>query len=129
MKRVLRNYLRDLWRTEHAEKRRGEQAALSVDAPPPGSDQDADSLSDRIPDESEATRPDIQAIQTELRAQIDCVRRKLTSRQQALVEGLRRGSSMSEISREMRVGRATLYDELARIRAVFEADGLDQFLD
>lgn len=129
MNRVLTNRLRDIRREEQAEKRHADREALSLDAPVGAEDEDVTSLVDFLADDDVAAQPETHAQQADLAAAIDRARDRLTPRQQVLVDGLRAERTVSELSRMLGTSRSTLYDEMERIKASFEADGLRDFLD
>ena len=129
MNRVLMNRLRDLRREEQAEKRRADRDAISLNEPLGTDDDNRGSLADFLTDDDASVQPEKLAQQSELARRIGHVRVRLTSRQQALVDGLRAERSISELSRLLGTSRSTLYDELERIKAAFTAEGLDEFLD
>lgn len=127
MNRVLTNRLRDLRREELAEKRRGDREARSLDEPL-DYDGDSPSLADLLPDETADARPEDRVEQAELRERIALTREHLPSRQRALLDHLLAGENLSDVSRSLSTPRATLYDDMRRIRTVFEAEGLRDFL-
>ncbi|MFQ6029237.1 MAG: hypothetical protein ACE5Q6_17300 [Dehalococcoidia bacterium] len=64
-----------------------------------------------------------------LRLSLEAARSRLSPRQRQLLEGLLSEYPMSHLSQRLGVPRATLYDELERIRRIFRDEGLHQFLD
>ena len=55
--------------------------------------------------------------------------RRLTSEQRRLCELLgAQGLSIKEAAERLRIPRATLYEEIKRIRAIFARHGLDDYL-
>ena len=129
MNRVLTNRLRDLRREEQAEKRRGDREALSLDERLDAGEARAWSLADLLVDEDVHSRPEEAAKREAIREAIARVRDRLGPRRQALLDGLLAEQSMSEISRILGTPRASLYDELERIKTEFRAEGLEEFLD
>lgn len=53
----------------------------------------------------------------------------LTPQQQAMCKMLTEGETVAAISRSLKVPRATLYDEIKRIRRIFRNGGLKDYLD
>jgi RNA polymerase sigma factor (sigma-70 family) len=126
MNRVLTNKLRDIHRLERAEKRSSFRTALSLDATV-GSEEAA-SLGDLLADPDPAAQPYDRAETSERRERILRASRRLTPRQRQLADGLAAGRSISELSREHRVSRDTLYGDRKRIQAIYRAEGLDAYL-
>ena len=53
---------------------------------------------------------------------------QLDQRQRQIIAGLEFGLTMSGISQKLGVPRSSLYDELERIRKVFQDEGLSPYL-
>ena len=77
---------------------------------------------------SRAGQPEAAAEAHDLRDRITELIPSLSPRQQKIVEGLLEELTVSELSRRLRVPRATLYGELDRIRGTFINEGLDRYL-
>ena len=54
---------------------------------------------------------------------------RLTPQQQVICRLLTEGEAVTAISRKLRVPRATLYDEIKRVRRIFRNTGLKDYLD
>ncbi len=121
--RVIDMRLRELARELQAEKRTPDREAQTLDAP-------------ARPTEGRAVRdtltsgddPEGEALQGELRRLLRDTAQGLSPLQQRLLGGLAKGLSMTELSRELGVPRATLYLQRDRIRDRFHDAGLDDFL-
>jgi RNA polymerase sigma-70 factor (ECF subfamily) len=129
LSRVVRNKLIDLVREREADKRRGELNAVSLDGPV-GDGDDARTLAELI-DIDPVLDPDRQASLTasDLRVDIGKVIEGLTPAQRRLcalfgAEGL----SIKAAAERLGIPRGTLYEEIKRIRKVFAAHGLDDYL-
>jgi len=129
LKRVVRNRLKDLKREERAEKRGAGKPDRSLDEALPSDDGEGSTLADFLRDQSPDIDPEARALQSELRTGIHRATPQLTPQQQALVDGLSSGQTISELARSMDIRRSTLYDELKRIKAAFESAGLREFLN
>jgi len=53
---------------------------------------------------------------------------KLSNRQQEICRSIMDGCSLNETGRKLNIPRATLYDEVLRIREVFRKEGLNDYL-
>jgi len=129
MAQVLRNKLTDLIREQAAEKRAGEQEALSLDAALDGSD-DGLTLADLLADDESAQQNDAGVIdRNHARIDIGRVLARLTpiQRQLCLMLG-EEGLSVKEAAERLRIPRGTLYEEIKRIRRVFADQGLGDYL-
>jgi RNA polymerase sigma factor (sigma-70 family) len=133
MRRVLQAKLIDIARGESAEKRQAFAGAVSLDEPLNRDDDEgggADlTLNDILPDKSADWQTEDAADQALLKECIDRVVDLLSPRQQQLLEMLRADAAIARISSTLGIPRATLYDELARIKAIFRDEGLEQFLE
>jgi RNA polymerase sigma-70 factor (ECF subfamily) len=128
MRRVIEAKLLDIERGERAAKRGGRTQPLSLDAAP-GSDEDGPTLAELLPDDDPNWSPAQATERLALRSHLERVLPLLSRRQRQLVDALDSGSSMSEIGRLLQIPRATLYDELDRIRKVFRDESLEEFLE
>lgn len=129
MKRVVGNRLKDLKREEQAEKRRTDRLARSIDELPQSGDAEGITLADFLRDRSPEVDPVALTLQSELRIRIRRTSSRLTLRQQAVVDGLFKEQTITELSRSLDVPKSTLYDELKRIKAEFESANLREFLN
>ena len=129
MAQVIRNKLTDLIREQAAEKRAGEQDALSLDASLDGSE-DGMTLADLLAD-SESAQPDDPGAVGRRHARIDIGRvlERLTPVQRQLCQMLGpEGLTIKEAAERLRIPRGTLYEEIKRIRKVFADRGLGDYL-
>jgi len=124
MAKVIRNKLGNIIEKATAEKRKTIYESISLDKPL-NDDEDAPTLKDKIPDTKSAPP------QTNLELKIELSRayQKLTPQQKKLCKLLGEdGLSVTEASKEMNKHRRHLYREIARIREVFEKEGLKDYL-
>lgn len=128
MARVVRAKLVDIERASKARKRGAGNADLSLEAPP-GAYGEGLPLADVVRDLDADVDPEKAAEADELSASIHSAAQLLTVRQKKLLEGLSRGYNITEMSRQLRVSRPTLHDDLKRIRKVFRDEGLHEFLE
>jgi len=117
MANVARHRLQNILDEQLAEKRSADREALSLDQPL--SDKET-TLGEIIP---EATGPDIS-----LHLDLERAVAKLTAAQRSVYLLLWEGYSVAEIARTLGKGRATVYDEINRLKKVFADDGLDGYL-
>jgi RNA polymerase sigma factor (sigma-70 family) len=128
MRRVLKAKLSDIERQQRAAKRGGYTEPLSLDAPLSSDKADRATLGDLIRDGSQERSPEQVAERGVLRDRIEHAYQLLTSRQRQLVQGLASDASMSDLSRQLGISRATLHDERRRIEKAFHNEGLEEFL-
>jgi len=128
MRRVLKAKLRDIERQQRAAKRGGYTEPLSLDAPLSSDEPNPATLGDLIRDGNQERSPEQVAERRVLRDRIEHAYQLLTSRQRQLVQGLASDASMSDVSRQLGIPRATLHDERRRIEKVFRDEGLEEFL-
>jgi RNA polymerase sigma factor (sigma-70 family) len=129
MAQVVRNKLTDQIREQAADKRAGEQDALSLDAAIDGSD-DGMTLADLLADNA-APQPDEAGAVDSRHARIDIGRAmaRLTPVQRRLCQMLgEEDLSIKEAAERLRIPRGTLYEEIKRIRRVFADQGLGDYL-
>ena len=129
MAQVIRNKLTDLIREQAAEKRAGEQDALSLDAALDGTG-DGLTLADLLADDESAQQDEAGAVDRH-HARIDIGRAlaRLTPVQRQLCQMLgAEGLTIQEAAERLRIPRGTLYEEIKRIRRVFADQGLGDYL-
>jgi RNA polymerase sigma-70 factor (ECF subfamily) len=129
MAQVIRNKLMDLIREQAAEKRAGEQEALSLDAALDGTD-DGLTLGDLLAADESAQQDEAGAVDHH-HARIDIGRAlaRLTPIQRQLCQMLgEEGLTIKEAAERLRIPRGTLYEEVKRIRKVFSDQGLGDYL-
>lgn len=123
MARVVANRLMDIVREQSSDKRKVAHESSSIDQPL-NDDEESSSLLDVLASDD----PDFR-FQTELKISIEETFSELTENQRMLCQYLSDGcTNMSELASTLGVGRATVYREIERIRAVFEKQGLKEFL-
>lgn len=129
MAQVIRNKLTDMIREQAADKRAGEQDALSLDATLDGS-QDGATLADLLADDESAQRNEPgDADRHHARLDIGRAMARLTPVQRQLCQMLgEEGLSIKEAAERLRIPRGTLYEEIKRIRKVFTDQGLGGYL-
>lgn len=129
MAQVIRNKLTDLIRERAADKRAGEQDALSLDAASDGSDEGL-TLAELLADDESAQPGEADAVDRQ-HARIDIGRAldRLTPVQRQLCQMLgEEGLTIKEAAERLRIPRGTLYEEIKRIRRVFADQGLGDYL-
>ena len=127
MKRVVRNHFADLVDEQKAQMRGGRSSPPSLDAPV-AADAEGETWMDMIPDEDAESRT-YAALDDQDRAEaLSRACSRLTDAQREICRMLGAETSISQISRITGRRRSTLYDDIARIRAVFEDAGLREFL-
>ena len=129
MAQVIRNKLTDLIRERAADKRAGEQDALSLDAAPDGSDEGL-TLAELLADDESAQQGEADAVDRQ-HARIDIGRAlaRLTPVQRQLCQMLGEEElTIKEAAERLRIPRGTLYEEIKRIRRVFADQGLGDYL-
>ena len=129
MARVVRNKLIDLARELETDKRRGDQHSVSLDDTL-GESEDAPTYADQIDAEQAREQGDCERCDPiDIHLDVTDVMRRLTSEQRRLCELLgAQGLSIKEAAERLRIPRATLYEEIKRIRAIFARHGLDDYL-
>jgi RNA polymerase sigma factor (sigma-70 family) len=130
MARVVRNKLTDLIREQAADKRVGEQTALSLDAPFDGSE-DGLTLAEALADEESPPQDDACAVERQ-HARIDIARamKLLSPVQRKVCQMLgEEGLSIKEAAARLHVPRGAVYLEIKRVREVFAAVGLEDYLN
>jgi RNA polymerase sigma factor (sigma-70 family) len=126
MARVLRNKLTDLVREMTANKRAGDPGAFSLEAPIDGTDEGL-TLGEVLANEQATPDSGIDS----RHARIDLMRASalLTPAQQRLCLLLaEEGLSIKEAAERLQIPRGTLYEEIKRIRRIFEELGLGNYL-
>jgi len=118
MANVARHRLQNILEEQLAEKRGADRNAMSLDQPLP--DQQA-TLEDLI--------PALENYDLFLRLDLERTMAKLSVLQKKVGLFLWQGYSVTEIARELGKGRASIYDEISRIKKIFRDEGLDEYLN
>ena len=125
MARVVRNKLFNIIEKYDSDKRRIVTESISLDEPL--NEDDSSTLLDTIPAPGDSFYQI--RIQTELKIELTKAHQKLTPRQKRLCDLLSEANlSIKEISEELGVNRKRVYEDLDRIRAIFENEGLKNYL-
>ena len=124
MAEVIRNVLGQLAEKARTDKRKTIYESISLDEPL-NDDEDAPTLKDKIA-QSDDVMPQIKS---ELKIELSKTFQKLTPQQQKLCKLLgEEGLTISEACRRLDKHRMIVYRELARIRELFEKEGLKDYL-
>ena len=125
MAKVVRAKLQEIVRSLSAMKRKADQTAVSLDEPF-SKEEDARTLIEEISEEK-PTPADIVS-QKELKEKMRKANRKLTPEQKAICRLLKDGLDVTKISRKLHKHRSSIHYQIKRIKGVFEAEGLNEFL-
>jgi len=124
MAEVVRNVLGQLSEKTRTDKRKTIYESISLDEPL-NDDEDAPTLKDKIPQSNDV----LPQIKSELKIELSKAFQKLTPQQQKLCRLLgEEGLTISEACRRLDKHRMIVYRELARIRELFEKEGLKDYL-
>lgn len=128
MAQVVRNKLTDLVREMTADKRAGDPGAFSLEEPVDGSE-DGLTLGEVLADERVDPASSGGMDTRHARIDLDRVMALLTPAQQRLCRMLgEEGLSIKEASEKLRIPRGTVYEEIKRIRRIFDLQGLGDYL-
>ena len=129
MAQVVRNKLTDLIREQEADKRAGDQDALSLDAAVDASE-DGMTLADLLADNAASQADEAGAVDPhDARLDIARAMARLTPVQRRLCQMLgAQDLSIKEAAERLRIPRGTLYEEIKRISKVFADQGLGDYL-
>jgi RNA polymerase sigma-70 factor (ECF subfamily) len=128
MAQVLRNTLTDMVREMTADKRAGDPGALSLDASLDGTE-DGITLGEVLADEQADPAGSGDVDSRHARIDLSRVMALLTPAQQRLCQLLgEEGLSIKEAAERLRIPRGTLYEEIKRIRRIFDQQGLGNYL-
>ncbi|MCL4745653.1 MAG: sigma-70 family RNA polymerase sigma factor [Burkholderiaceae bacterium] len=129
MARVVRNKLTDMLREQRATKRGGDFGTVSLDAAVGDSD-DAPTYADLLDAASFSAAGESDPIdRNDARIDIARAMAQLTPRQRRLCTMLgEEGLSIKAAAARLRIPRATVYDDIKRIRKVFADHGLGDYL-
>ena len=124
MARIIRNRLINIVEKATSEKRKNIYESVSLDEPV-SNDEDAPTLKDKIAASDDA----LPQINSELKIELSKAYQKLTPQQQKLCKLLgEEGVTISEACRRLDKHRMIIYREIARIRELFEKEGLKDYL-
>lgn len=122
MARVIANKLKDIVKGRERLQRRVAQNTISLDQPL-SDEEDASTLMDVI-----ATDPELR-IHVELKIDLTRTYQKLSPAQKRLCDLLgEKGLSIKAASDILKTPRGTLYEEIKRIKAIFQKKNLDEYL-
>ena len=128
MAQVVRNKLTDLVREMTADKRAGDPGAFSLEEPVDGSE-DGLTLGEVLADERVDPASSGGMDTRHARIDLDRAMALLTPAQQRLCRMLgEEGLSIKEASEKLRIPRGTVYEEIKRIRRIFDLQGLGDYL-
>ena len=128
MAQVVRNKLTDLVREMTADKRAGDPGAFSLEEPVDGSE-DGLTLGEVLADERVDPASSGGMDTRHARIDMDRAMALLTPAQQRLCRMLgEEGLSIKEASEKLRIPRGTVYEEIKRIRRIFDLQGLGDYL-
>ncbi|MFH1374778.1 MAG: sigma-70 family RNA polymerase sigma factor [bacterium] len=128
MGRVIRNKLMDIVRECEADKRKVASLTVSLDDPVRDGEDGKTWLEqlDHGPTETAAPDPTNKVL---LKADLSKAFRKLTPQQERLCRLIGdSGLTVTEASECLKTPRSTIYDEIERIRTIFEKEGLKEYL-
>ena len=127
MGRIIRNKLQDIVRRQSADKREILQHVVRFEMKL-GNDEDSPTLFDQqyLELAEDAPHDPVKAI--DKRNEISKVMGMLTPRQTRICEMLMSEPTITEISKCLATPRSTIYDEIKRIRKIFEDAGLKDYL-
>jgi RNA polymerase sigma-70 factor (ECF subfamily) len=124
MAKVIKNKLGNIIEKSTAEKRKTIYESISLDEPL-SDEEESLTLRDKVADTNDVPPH----TRSELKIELSRAFQKLTPQQQKLCRLLgEEGLNVTEASREMKKHRRHLYREIARIREVFEKEGLKDYL-
>jgi RNA polymerase sigma-70 factor, ECF subfamily len=120
MRRVLEHRLADVAARQRAAKRGSDERPLSLDRPIREGSPTA--LGEVLPASGQGEDDLLRAIA------VGMAEGRLSPRQRAIARALADGMPKSELARHLHLARSTVYEELARIKAIYRDEGLDEFL-
>ena len=123
MSRVLNNKLLELLRYEKADLRKVNSEAIPF-SKPVGSEEDR-----TIEDEANQAHDEDPETFEESRVRDILVGLPLTAREKAILDLLSQGLKKTEIAKKVGAHRDTVYQDIERLRKLFEDKGLKRFLD
>lgn len=130
MVRVARNKLIDILREVIADKRTLNYQTISLDQPL-GDDENCSTLSDVISEDNILSSSNTLSPFLKIQLNVDLSRTflKLNSRQKKIYNLIiKKDLNVSELSQCLSTPRSTIYDEIKRIRKIFEKERLEDYL-
>lgn len=127
MATIVRNRLVNIVRGLVTDKRKMHSQALALDEPI-GDGENSATLLDTIENSALDYRASESIESHCLNIDVAGATQQLSSRQRKLCDLLSQGFGIAEISRILKTPRGTIYDELRRIRTLFEDAGLREYL-
>jgi RNA polymerase sigma-70 factor (ECF subfamily) len=127
MSRIVRNKLMDLVREYDSDKRKVSSQAVSLDQPI--GDDDQTTLFDKLKANMESDNAHDPSLNSGAFIDLAKAISVLNSKQKEICRLLgSEGLTVLEASEYLKTPRSTIYDELKRIREIFEKKGLDDYL-
>jgi len=127
MANVIQNKLLDIAERRQTDKRQVNILTDSLDEPL-YEDSDSTTLLDKIDSSIDHSPSVIPADQVELTHDLSKTLSNLAERQKKICDLLWQGFNIQEISKYLGTPRSSVYDEISRIRAIFENNGLKIYL-
>ena len=128
MGNVVRNKLTDIIREMEADKRKIFRFTVSLDEPS-GNNEDSPTMLEKIDNNGYIDHRFDPLVDIQLKIDIPKALKELTPRQKKLCKLLgEKGLNIKEASEYLKTPRSTVYDELGRIRKIFEKEGLGDYL-
>lgn len=127
MGKVVQNKLKSLDRSMRTDKRKVNYLAVSLDEPL-GDDESPATLADELDETAGVCERRDTVSRIALRLDLERAVTSLTSRQRTICHRLRDGYSVMELSELLKTPRATIYDEIKRIRSSFAKRGFKNHL-
>ena len=125
MARVIKNKLADLTKEKERDKRKIHQKTVSLDEPVLP-DEDSPTLAETLEDKNASIDVHLRAC---LKVDLSKAVQKLNPIQRQLCRLLgEEGLNMSQASERLKTPRSTLYEEIKRIRQIFESEDLRSYL-
>jgi RNA polymerase sigma factor (sigma-70 family) len=129
MRKIIRNKIRDCINASETNKRKVQREASSL-GQPIEDNKDSPILLDRIDGSSSQSAPSVQYSDIDRKIDLARALEKLTPRQKRICQLKMDGRDVTiiEISENLNVSRSTIYDELNRIRILFEKFELQKYI-
>lgn len=129
MGKVIRNKLTDLVRERETDKRKIAHLSVSLDKPI-GDDMDSLPLLATLDEETAVGGSGDSFSKISSKIDLSKALQKLSPQQRELCQLLgEEGFTVTEVSEYLKTPRSTIYDELKRIKTIFEKEGLQEYLE